>query len=111
MHILSAGRFHPAVFLSAGQSASGKCDTTIQEERMDLRSSNSLLNRTSLWAALLVIIAAVFPVLGFAAADDEIKVGVVLPITGREGKPGQYQKEGIELAIKKINDAGGVYVK
>lgn len=42
---------------------------------------------------------------------DVIKVGVVLPTTGREGKPGQYQKEGIELAIKKINDAGGVMVK
>ena len=42
---------------------------------------------------------------------DEIKVGVVLPITGREGKPGQYQKEGIELAIKKINDGGGIFVK
>ena len=43
--------------------------------------------------------------------DDTISIGVVLPITGREGKPGQFQKEGIELAIKKINDAGGVSVK
>jgi branched-chain amino acid transport system substrate-binding protein len=42
---------------------------------------------------------------------DSIAIGVVLPITGREGKPGQYQKEGIELAIKKINDGGGVFVK
>jgi branched-chain amino acid transport system substrate-binding protein len=42
---------------------------------------------------------------------DEIKVGVVLPTTGREGKPGQYQKEGIELAIKQINDKGGIFVK
>src|SRR5437764_10483632 len=40
-------------------------------------------------------------------AGDTISIGVVLPITGREGKPGQFQKEGIELAIKKINDAGG----
>jgi branched-chain amino acid transport system substrate-binding protein len=46
-----------------------------------------------------------------SAAPDLILVGVVLPITGREGKPGQYQKEGIELAIKTINDAGGVFVK
>src|SRR6185437_9042979 len=36
-------------------------------------------------------------------AGNAITVGVVLPITGREGKPGQYQKEGIELAIKQIN--------
>jgi branched-chain amino acid transport system substrate-binding protein len=44
-------------------------------------------------------------------AGDTISIGVVMPITGREGKPGQYQKEGIELAIKKINDAGGIVVK
>src|SRR5947207_14131662 len=46
-----------------------------------------------------------------ASGGDAIAIGVVLPITGREGKPGQYQKEGIELAIKKINDAGGIFVK
>ena len=44
-------------------------------------------------------------------ADDTIKIGVVLPTTGSESKPGAYQKEGIELAIKQINDAGGVMVK
>src|SRR5512132_838964 len=37
------------------------------------------------------------------AASDSILVGVVLSTTGREAKPGQYQKEGIELAIKQIN--------
>lgn len=41
----------------------------------------------------------------------EIPVGIVLPITGREAKPGQYQKEGIELAIRQINQKGGIYVK
>lgn len=46
-----------------------------------------------------------------AVAQEAISVGVVLPVTGREGKPGQYQKEGIDLAIKQINDAGGVMVK
>jgi branched-chain amino acid transport system substrate-binding protein len=44
-------------------------------------------------------------------SGDEIRVGVVLPITGREAKPGQYQREGIELAMKQINDGGGVMVK
>jgi len=46
-----------------------------------------------------------------ALAQDAITVGVVMPITGREAKPGQFQKEGIELAIKQINDAGGIMVK
>ena len=34
---------------------------------------------------------------GTKGGTDEIAVGVVLPITGREAKPGQYQREGIEL--------------
>jgi len=46
-----------------------------------------------------------------AQAQSDISIGVVMPITGREAKPGQYQKEGIELAIKQINDSGGIYVK
>ena len=40
--------------------------------------------------------------------QTEIKVGVIFAITGREAKPGQYQKEGVELAIKQINEQGGV---
>jgi branched-chain amino acid transport system substrate-binding protein len=44
-------------------------------------------------------------------AGGSIKIGVVLPITGSEAKPGQYQREGIQLAIKKFNEAGGVMVK
>jgi branched-chain amino acid transport system substrate-binding protein len=45
------------------------------------------------------------------AADDTINIGVVMPTTGSESKAGGYQKEGIELAIKQINDAGGIMVK
>jgi branched-chain amino acid transport system substrate-binding protein len=46
-----------------------------------------------------------------AQGGDAITIGVVMPITGREAKPGQYQREGIELAIKQINNAGGIMVK
>jgi branched-chain amino acid transport system substrate-binding protein len=46
-----------------------------------------------------------------ATAQDAITVGLVMPTTGREAKPGQYQKEGVELAVKQINDAGGILVK
>ena len=57
-------------------------------------------------AGCLLLFAQVAPVL----AQDTITIGVVMPISGREGKPGQYQKEGIELAIKQINDKGGLTV-
>src|SRR5512146_2811509 len=69
----------------------------------------SFVQRTRSLAALTLFVM----VLGVlcATAQDAIKIGVVLPITGREGKPGQYQKEGIELAIKQINAAGGIKIK
>lgn len=57
--------------------------------------------------AIVVIAMGALPLLG----QDVINVGVVMPITGREAKPGLYQKEGIELAIKQINDAGGIPIK
>ena len=60
------------------------------------------------------LFAAVFALPGCGKggkSGDEIRVGVVLPITGREAKPGQYQREGIELAMKQINDGGGIMVK
>jgi branched-chain amino acid transport system substrate-binding protein len=77
-------------------------------------SSGSFIGRwNQATGAVVLLLAAIgFVVIGYsqALAQNEIKVGVVLPTTGREGKPGTYQKEGIELAIKQINDAGGVQV-
>ena len=46
-----------------------------------------------------------------AACPDEIRVGLVFPTTGREGRPGTYQVEGIKLAMEQINASGGVNVK
>jgi branched-chain amino acid transport system substrate-binding protein len=42
---------------------------------------------------------------------DSIRVGLVFPTTGREGRPGTYQVEGIRLAMEQINAKGGVNVK
>ncbi len=67
-----------------------------------------MLTCVLLAAALAAGLAA-----GLLAQADagSIAVGVVLPISGREAKPGQYQREGIELAIHQINQAGGIFVK
>ncbi len=46
-----------------------------------------------------------------AACPDAIRVGLVFPMTGREGRPGTYQVEGIKLAMEQINATGGVSVK
>ena len=67
------------------------------------------------WAAAVLLVSVAGGLAGAQAfaqnTGDSITVGVVMPITGRESKPGQYQREGIELAIKQINDAGGIKVK
>jgi len=63
---------------------------------------------------LLLVATCAFTIAGCGKGGksaNEIRVGVVMPITGREAKPGQYQREGIELAIKQINDSGGIMVK
>lgn len=76
-------------------------------------ASSRVIRRAVLCAAAVCALVLTF----FLAAcnkgvggGDTIKIGVVLPTTGREAKPGQYQKEAIDLAVKQINDAGGVNV-
>ncbi len=64
-----------------------------------------------IFLAVICCLSALAITAPYASAQSEIKVGVILPLTGREAKPGQYQKEGIELAIKQINDQGGIMVK
>jgi len=72
----------------------------------------TIFRSTTLLVLLLLATVAFGSVPAAAApADDTITIGVVLPTTGSESKPGQYQKEGIELAIKQINDAGGIMIK
>jgi len=61
---------------------------------------------------LFAVLILVLPGCGKGkTGTNEIAIGVVLPISGREAKPGQYQREGIELAIHQINQSGGILVK
>ncbi len=78
----------------------------------DLRKWHSVSIRLLL-LVLLALLTLVLPGCGKGkkAGTDEIRIGVVLPISGREAKPGQYQREGIELAIHQINQSGGILVK
>ena len=55
--------------------------------------------------------ALVVLVLGLPVrAQDEIRLGAVLPVTGKESKIGGAYKQATELAVKEANDAGGVQV-
>jgi branched-chain amino acid transport system substrate-binding protein len=76
------------------------------------------INSAHGWARLISLAGLIALALGLPGcgkkaeqAPKDIAIGVVMPITGREAKPGQYQREGIELAIKQINDNGGIFLK
>jgi branched-chain amino acid transport system substrate-binding protein len=43
-----------------------------------------------------------------ARAQDTIKVGIVLPLTGAEAKFGEIEKQSFDMALEEINKAGGI---
>lgn len=47
----------------------------------------------------------------FAQAAETMKIGVILPLTGPTAMIGQEEKRGIDMAIEKINAAGGALKK
>ncbi|HKA36583.1 MAG TPA: amino acid ABC transporter substrate-binding protein [Thermoanaerobaculia bacterium] len=69
------------------------------------------LTMSKLRAALVLAAAGLAACSGaLFAADGVIKVGAVLPVTGKESKIGGAYKQGTEFAVKEINDAGGITV-
>ncbi|QRG66523.1 branched-chain amino acid ABC transporter substrate-binding protein [Brevibacillus choshinensis] len=46
-----------------------------------------------------------------ASGGDEILVGVLLPVTGNNATDGKDMQNAIEMAVKKVNDGGGVLGK
>src|SRR5260370_18298657 len=70
------------------------------------------MHRSRSWQVILSVAfflaLTVFP--AQAATDDVIPVGAVVPLTGKESKIGGAYKTATELAVKEVNDAGGVNV-
>jgi branched-chain amino acid transport system substrate-binding protein len=44
-------------------------------------------------------------------AEDVIKIGVVVPLTGPAAHYGESERDGISLAVKEINESGGILGK
>jgi branched-chain amino acid transport system substrate-binding protein len=53
----------------------------------------------------------ILPGTGAMAQPKQIILGAALPLTGGQSREGGYFKKAYELAIKEINDAGGIMVK
>ena len=59
----------------------------------------------------LILVLSTLPGGEVMAQPKEILMGAALPITGGQSREGGYVKKAYELAIKEINDAGGIMVK
>ncbi len=57
---------------------------------------------------IIAAVAAAFAAGGAYAQSGPIKIGVVTPLTGTYAGIGQQVKWGIDMAVKEINDKGGV---
>ncbi|KKM76345.1 hypothetical protein LCGC14_1381020, partial [marine sediment metagenome] len=60
--------------------------------------------------ALVVAMACILALVASAAfaSSHVIKVGVLLPLTGKHAKFGEIEKQSFEMAVDEINKAGGV---
>jgi branched-chain amino acid transport system substrate-binding protein len=67
----------------------------------------STTSRAALLTASLSALLALGSVPAAQAADP-VKIGVVLPLSGANAKFGATSRNGIELALKGINEAGGI---
>jgi len=65
------------------------------------------MRSSRLWFVVLAA-ALVFLWTSGALAAETIKVGVVLPLTGKQAKFGEIEKNSFMMALEEINGAGGV---
>ncbi|MGY5775167.1 ABC transporter substrate-binding protein [Rhizobium sp. LEGMi135b] len=72
--------------------------------------THSLTRRALLVSTALLTLVAAAPGFSISArADgDPIKLGIVAPMSGPNARYGAFSMHGAELAVKEINDAGGV---
>jgi branched-chain amino acid transport system substrate-binding protein len=71
---------------------------------MSDRTTFSLTRRTMLAATALSLAAP----RGFAQGASDIKIGLIVPLSGLYARPGAVMRMGAEMAVDHINSAGGV---
>lgn len=69
-----------------------------------------MLASRSFRVMLQVVFLLLFVIISARAQDNEIRIGAVLPLTGKESKIGGAYKTATEFAVKEINDGGGIDV-
>ena len=56
----------------------------------------------------LVVVLVALAGVGPAGAADEVRIGIVSPMTGPNAKFGQAQKNAVTMAAEDVNNAGGI---
>jgi len=67
-----------------------------------------MAKRTGIWILAMVMVLGMA---GAASAEDTIKIGFHAPLTGFAASDGKSATEGAKLAVRQINEAGGVLGK
>lgn len=76
---------------------------------MDTKGTARGARRVSLWAAAVVVAAGALP--GRASAQaDTITLGAAVSLTGKYSTNGKNTLDGYQLAVKRLNELGGVKV-
>jgi branched-chain amino acid transport system substrate-binding protein len=60
------------------------------------------------WGAACALVLGITVLSGSARAADDIRIGMLSPMTGPTAKFGQAQKNALTLAVEEVNAAGGV---
>ncbi len=66
------------------------------------------MKRVAAWVVGLFVLALTIGFIAYPAAAANIKVGIVLPLTGEQAKFGEIEKRSFQMAADEINAKGGV---
>src|SRR3989338_6293699 len=55
-----------------------------------------------------LLVISLLLLISCSSAPDEIKIGVVAPLSGPVAQFGEFMKLGFDLAVEEINAAGGI---
>ena len=68
------------------------------------------MKRTLCWMLIIGLLIS-FGMLGCAKDEEEIKIGIVTPLTGPVAPYGENVRDGCLLALEEINEHGGIKLK
>ena len=75
-----------------------------------MKPRTTMRRRWIIALAIVVVLAALAPVLipALAPAAEDLKIALVVPLSGRWARQGQLKKMGADMAIAEINAQGGI---